>query len=332
MTFDWLLPVGAFAPVRCPSCGSEAPLVAGKQKLGCESCLPPRAAEPVTGAAARTAAPPKAAPAPKASPAPKAPPAHKPAAAPVRKPPLPPRARQREKPKPPAQLAADLWTAVARGLTGNARPLLEPGSPAAVLYRVFGAPGLTQVIGMSPDVPPDGYTAEEYQLGSSAVLVAGVLSGTDEYQHHYFLSHRNGLVAEVLPCPVHMSGEMWNWFWYRQAGDESWSPRRVPRGADLDPVGRLLFAAGPSWHGLAVTARSAAAWERIADFHPSVLNDRPPAAVAAAVDRLVNYRAGGRGPFAAAADVYGVTEQAVRQADRTVRPLLALGPGQAWLP
>jgi hypothetical protein len=201
-----------------------------------------------------------------------------------------------------------------------------------VLYRVFGAPGLTQVIGMSPDVPPDGYTADEYQLGSSANLVAGILAGTDESQHHYFLSHRHGLVLEVLPFPVYASGQLWNGFWSWQPGDESWSARRVPRAADLDRVGRLLFAAGPSWHGLAVTARSAAAWERIADFHASVLDDRPPAAVAAAVDRLVDYRAGGRGPFAAAADVYGVTEQAVRQTDRAVRPLLALGPGQAWLP
>ena len=43
MTFDWLLPAGAFAPVRCPSCGSDAPLVAGKQSLGSESCLATRA-------------------------------------------------------------------------------------------------------------------------------------------------------------------------------------------------------------------------------------------------------------------------------------------------
>ena len=39
--FDWLLPAGAYAPTRCPSCGGEAPLVAGKLKLGCETCLPP---------------------------------------------------------------------------------------------------------------------------------------------------------------------------------------------------------------------------------------------------------------------------------------------------
>ena len=51
MAFDWLLPAGAFSPVRCPSCGGDAPLVAGKQKLGCERCLPrtPRPSAPVPG-------------------------------------------------------------------------------------------------------------------------------------------------------------------------------------------------------------------------------------------------------------------------------------------
>jgi hypothetical protein len=217
MTFDWLLPAGTFAPVRCPSCGGEAPMVAGKQKLGCETCLPPRAAEPAAGPAAGPAA--RAAGAPKAAPPKSAPaqqPAPPPATAPVRKPPVPPvppKARQREKPRPPGQLAADLWSAVARGLSGNAGPLLEPGSPAAVLYRVFGAPGLTQVLGMGPDVPPYGYTAGEFQTGSGANLVSGVLTGTDESQHRYFLSPRSGLVVDLCACPVVYSCEMWNMYW-----------------------------------------------------------------------------------------------------------------------
>ena len=42
MSFDWLLPTGVYAPVRCPSCSAEAALVAGKEKLGCEACLPPK--------------------------------------------------------------------------------------------------------------------------------------------------------------------------------------------------------------------------------------------------------------------------------------------------
>ncbi len=48
MSFDWLLPAGVYAPVRCPSCSAEAALVAGKEKLGCEACLSPK---PPTAAA-----------------------------------------------------------------------------------------------------------------------------------------------------------------------------------------------------------------------------------------------------------------------------------------
>jgi hypothetical protein len=63
MSFDWLLLLSGYAPVRCPSCASEAALVAGKEKLGCETCLPPK---PVTA----PVSPPKpaSAPVPKAAP------------------------------------------------------------------------------------------------------------------------------------------------------------------------------------------------------------------------------------------------------------------------
>jgi len=234
MTFDWLLPAGTFAPVRCPSCGGEAPLVAGKQKLGCETCLPARPADAPSGPPAKAVGAAKVSPAPTAAPARQPGPAR--TAGPARQPPVPPRARPRERRRSPEQLAEELWVGVARGLGGDVSHLLEPGSPAAVLYRVFGSPGLTQVIGMSPGVPPYGYTAGEYRLGTNAGLVAGTLTGTDESEHPYFLSHRGGLAVEVLPCPVYASGELWNGFWMWQSGDESWSAHRVPRSADADPV------------------------------------------------------------------------------------------------
>ena len=69
MTFDWLLPARTFAPVRCPSCGGEAPLVAGKQKLGCEACLPARSADGPSGQPAKAAGAAKVTPAAKAAPA-----------------------------------------------------------------------------------------------------------------------------------------------------------------------------------------------------------------------------------------------------------------------
>jgi hypothetical protein len=331
MTFDWLLPAGAFAPVRCPSCGGEAPLVAGKQKLGCETCLPPRVesvAAPPAKAGAKAAQPATASqPPPKSKVPPKA---RTTTASPPREPVVPPRAKQREMRRPPEQIAEELWTAMVGGLSENASRLLEPGSPAAALYRVFGPSGLTQAIGLAPDVVPYSYTAGRYQLGASADLVSGILTGMDESQRTYFLSHRSGRIAEVLPCPVYASGQLWHPFWRWHHWDESWTRGRVPRAASLDLVGRTLFAIGPLWHGLAVTARSVAAWERIGDFRQRLLDDRSPLAVAAAVDRLVDYRAGGRGNFAAASEAYHVPEPDLRSADRAIRPLLALGPDRPW--
>lgn len=344
MTFDWLLPAGAFAPVRCPSCGGEAPLVAGKQKLGCEVCLPPRA-DPAPAPSARAQPAAKTPPPAKAAPGAKAAPARQPAAqakaapaatapktgAPAAEAVVPPRVKQERlrNRRPPEKMAEELWTAVAAGLHGDATPLLEPGSPAAVLYELLGPPGLTQVIGFSPHVPPCRYSAGQWQLGGSTNMVSGMLLGEDDSQHTYFLACRGGLVTEVLPCPVYDDGELWKPYWFR-AADETWTPSRLPRGADVDTVGRLLLGTGPSWHGLAVAARAVAAWERIAGSGERVLAGRQPRAVAAAVHRLVGYRAGGRATFADAAAVYRADEQPLRQADRLVRPLLALGSGRPW--
>ena len=331
MSFDWLLPAGAFTPVRCPSCGSEAPLVAGKQKLGCETCLLPPPTLPPPSAASNAATPNPAQPAKPASQSKPTPP-KQPKKTPA-KPAVPPRAKQPAKSirRPPDKVAELLWTAVAKGQAGNASPVLAQGSPAEVLYDVFGAPGLTRAVGFPPQVAPRQYTTGGYQLpGQTGVLVAGTLIGDDESQHSYFLSGSDGLVAEVLPCPVFKDGKLSSGYWWGDPGDTKWTPSQVPRGADIDPIGRILLGTGPSWHGLCVAARSVAAWERISDSHDPILNGHVPRVVAAAVDRLVAYRAGGRATFADAAAVYRVKESAVRSADRIIRPALALAPGRPW--
>jgi hypothetical protein len=328
MIFDWLLPAGDFAPVRCPSCGCESPLVAGKQNLGCETCLPPRSEPPSAPTAPSSApAPAPAAPSRTASTGKTAP------AKAAGKTAVPPRAKQPAKPTrlPPEQIAERLWTSVAKGHSGNAGRVLAPGSPAEVLYEVFGPPGLTQVIGFPLDVRPYRYTVGGYRLPTgSNVLAAGTLEGDDESERPYFLCGLDGLVAEVLPCPVLTDGKLPNGYWWRDPGNVRWRPSRIPRDADVDPVGRILLGTGPTWHGLCVAARSVAAWERIADSHEHILDGRTPQVVAAAVDRLVSYRAGGRGTFADAAAVYQVAESAIRAADRAVRPVLALSPGRPW--
>jgi hypothetical protein len=353
MTFDWLLPAGAFSPVRCPSCGGDAPLVAGKQKLGCERCLPrtpgPLVSSPASPAAkvsppakAHPAMPPPAPakahpPTPPPAPA-KAPPAARsprPASVPpaVRRqpPPVPPHVRK-ERRAAPGKLAERLWNAVAAGRAGDAGAVLAAGSPAAALHGVLGAPGLTRVIGLPDGEAPARFSAQPAGGTGHGDLIAGLLLGDDGTECPYYLCCQDRLVAEVLPYPVTAGGEFLAGYWWRRrfAATEGSPSGPVPARSGLDPVGKALLSAGPGWNGLPVTARALAAWARIRAGHPRLRAEHQAPVLAAAVDRLVAYRAGGRATFADAAAVYTVEEKAIRQADRPVRALLALGPGQPW--
>ncbi len=338
MTFDWLLSAGAFAPVRCPSCGADAPLVAGKQKLGCERCLPrtpgpsPAAEASPAPSAARAhppAPPPATAKAPPAARSPR--PASVPPAVRRQPPPVPPHVRKEQR-AAPGKLAERLWNAVAAGRAGGAGAVLAPGSPAAALHGVLGAPGLTRVIGMPDGEAPARFTAQPAGGTGHGDLIAGLLLGDDGTECPYYLCCQDALVAEVLPYPVTAGGEFLPAYWWgrRWAATEGSPSGPVPARSGLDPIGKALLSAGPGWNGLPVTARALAAWARIRAGHPRLRAEHRAPVLAAAVDRLVAYRAGGRATFADAAAVYMADEKAIRQADRPVRTLLALGPGQPW--
>ncbi len=338
MRFDWLLPAGTYAPVRCPSCDGEAPLVAGKLKLGCEACLLPRppAAVPSAPAAGGPAptAPGPAKPARQASGAPRAarsaPPAKpEPTAKPVppqakRRAIVPPQVRKRQQ-KVTATLAERLWCAVAAGDRRTVSRIVYPGSPAAALDRALGPAGLCRVLGLPPDEEPERFLAE-----TNGDVITGALLGAAGTECPYYLYCRDGQAAEVLPFPLGHDGAFWGFYWWGlRAGPSRPAGRIVPvRG--LDPVETALAVTGPAWNGLPIAARALAGWARIADHHERLLSAHEARPLAAAVDRLVAFRAGGRATFAEAADQFRVPEQDVRRADRAVRTPLALGPGQPW--
>jgi hypothetical protein len=326
MCFDWLLPAGAFAPVRCPSCDGEAPLVAGKLKLGCERCLPPKpAAAAPAPAPARPAAPPQGArSALAAKPVP-----HVPAAKPVppaarRRAAVPPKVRK-EQQKATATLAERLWRAVAAGDRHAIRRVLHPGSPAAALDRVLGPAGLCRVLGMPSDEEPEKFLAE-----TDGDAVTGALLGAAGTECPYYIYCREGQAAEVLPFPVGHDGTFWPFYWWGLRSGGRWASGPNVPAKGLDPVEGALVVTGLAWHGLPVAGRALAAWGRIADHHERLLSAHSARPLAAAVNRLVAFRAGGRATFAEAAGRFGVPEQEVRRADRAVRPPLALGPDQPW--
>jgi hypothetical protein len=356
MCFDWLLPAGVFAPVRCPSCGGEAPLVAGKLKLGCETCLPPKPAAParVPGTPAAPAPAKSAAPVPAPAkpgapvPAPAMPAAPVPApampaapagpsqgarSAPAVKP-VPPQAKRRavvppkvrkEQQKATATVAERLWSAVAAGDRRTIRRILHPGSPAEALDRVLGPAGFCRVLGMPPGEEPEKFLAE-----TDGDAVSGALLGVAGTECPYYIYCRDGQAAEVLPFPVGHDGAFWGFYWWGKHPGARWASGPVVPAKGLDPVEGALAATGSAWNGLPVAGRALAAWGRIADHHEQLLSAHQARLLAAAVNRLVAFRAGGRTTFAEAASRFRVPEQDVRRADRAVRPLLALGPGQPW--
>ncbi len=357
MVFDWLLPAGVYSPIRCPSCGGEAPLVAGKLKLGCETCLPPKPAS--ASAPSASPAPAAASPAPAAAPAVSKPagPASKPAgpaskpAGPASKPagpaskaprkpaPVPPRAKRqpavppgvrKERHKATGTLAERLWRAVATGDTRAAGTVLLHGSPAAALVRVLGPSGLTRVIGMPPGEAPERFVAE-----TNGDTVTGTLLGSVGAECDYYIYCRDGQAVEVLPFPLQADETFWPFYWWGQRPGARWATGTVASAPGLDPVEGPLVSTGSSWNGLPVAARALAAWERIGGDHDRLLSAHAPRTLAAVVQRLVAYRAGGhmagaRAAFADAATAYQVPEEDIRRADRVVRRLLALGPGQPW--
>ena len=351
MIFDWLMPAGAYAPVRCPSCGGEAPLVAGKLKLGCETCLPPMPAaaaapvpaatpavpgpgarpsaasrpvtgpiQPESGPAQREsgAAQPESGPRRPASGLAPAPPRAK------RQPAMPPKVRK-ERQKTTGTVAERMWRAVAAGDIRAAGKILLPGSPAAALVRVLGLAGLTRVIGMPPGEAPERFVAE-----TDGDTVAGTLLGHGGAECSYYIYCRDGRAAEVLPFPLHTDESFWPFYWWGRRPGDRWATGKIGAAPGLDPVEGPLVSVGSSWNGLPVAARSLAAWERITGDHEPLLSAHAPRTLAAAVQRLVAYRAGSRAAFAEAAAAYRVPEEEIRRADRAVRRLLALGPAQPW--
>jgi hypothetical protein len=241
-----------------------------------------------------------------------------------RRPVVPPKVR-REQQKATATLAERLWCAVAADDRRTIQRILHPGSPAAALDRVLGPAGFCRVLGMPPGEEPERFLAEP-----DGDVVTGALLGADGTECRYHIYCRDGKAAEVLPFPVGNDGAFWGFYWWDRRPGGAWTAGRIVPAQGLDPVEGPLTLTGPAWNGLPVAARALAAWGRIAAHHERQLSAHAARPLAAAVNRLVACRAGGRATFAEAAGRFRVPEQDVRRADRAVRLHLALGPGQPW--
>jgi hypothetical protein len=325
MELDWLIPARSFCAPRCPTCASPAPLVAGKQSLGCLVCLPPKAPPPaVPSPRNQPSAPPRPQPAVTSPPAPRREP-------PPRTEPASPPARHRKPTRALGEgLATRLWRAAAANRAAELRTLLAADTPAAALYRLFGAAGLRHAVGIPATARLETFTTASAIVDDNRGLTSGAVmtdAGDFPYTLHWTVQGQEILVAETLPYPLYADGRINAMYWWT-AGRRT-HPLHKPTATGLDPVTTALIQVGSAWHGLVVAARAVAAWWRLSNQHHLQV-PAEPAELAAAIHRLVAIRAGDRGLFKDAANAYQVEEKSLRQVDARIRKLLALGPDRPW--
>ncbi len=331
LVLDYLTPIGAFTALRCPSCGKTEPLVAAKTKLGCEACLakpadPTPPPVPVKPPSAATTETPKPAPTkPRAPIAAKSTPTDGPAA---QQRALPPKAKTQAVAKAGEKLARDFWNAAARGDLALGR-LLMPDSPATTVFRLYGAGGAQTLLGLPGR--PISHTAKScHSHPEQPEAVSGQVRAGD-YLYSYQITWRfdgpTALAEELLPN-IKEPGQRFHprWVVIKGLGRHT---RNSPPPRGLDQVERLIWKYSLPYCGLPLVLRMLTAWGRIPD-QAAMLDAHHPKAVAAAIDRMVGYRAGDRGIYGEVAALYNVAEAAVRAADKPLARHLKLSPTQLW--
>lgn len=341
MMLDWLLPAGVFVQPACPACHSIAPLVAGKNSLGCLRCLTPKVIPvpvpvliPAPAKAVKAVKPVSKPPAkPAAKPVPTS--AAKPAAKPQR---VPAQGRAGVVPQaaPSFKRVNDLvktfWNAAATGRSLRLKNTLAASSPAAALHTVYGAECVLISLSLPPGEELMGFNSDSQQTAEDAGVTTGVIRTTSQecpYTLRWQERHYVATITEILAVPVCSDGRFHSYYWWHE-NDPARITRVPPSRHSLDDVAQLLLTEGGPWHGLAIAARALAAWWRLGDAGTALLAEHQPGALAAGVHRLVAFHAGDKGLFQAAADAYRVDESDLRKVDAKLRKLLDLHAGRRW--
>lgn len=328
LTLDWLIPLARFTDIACPHCGADERLVATKTRLGCASCVPRRtvrlAPEPT-----RPSAESKFRPAVKAKQVVTQPPTPRQHPSPVRTDPSPAPA---ELPKLGDKLTGKVWDAVVRNDRRLAR-ICAPDSPAAAAIRLYGPSGAAWAVGISRTGDLVAVAARTITASSGLRHASHGYVDTAAGQRFPFLlrwqtAGGTGQIDEILPYdwpfePAHLSR------WVPGPGRTGVHAPPQPR-VPLGPVGELLWRRVIPPFGLPAVLRCLAALWRLAD-EDIFLDSHGPAAVAAAIERMVCQRANlTTGRFAEIAAAYRLEEAAARAADADLQKCLRLGPETWW--
>jgi len=370
LVLEWLLSAGAFAPLCCPGCGANAgnwPLVAAKTHLGCVRCMSKVAVSPP---APRTSSVPAPMPAiPVRAHGQRQRPAANSAGSEARNPvksgqgtvqaacgtdgarPRPAASRPtsaasspvspaaRPKPLNPQalskmgeKLAMEFWSVTGQGNLRALRRLCAPDSPATAAIRMYGMSGPATAIGMAAGERPESLTAATSAPHDSDL--AGTCGSLDagRARYNYLLRwHRDTrLVAEVLPFGGWVSAQPPSpKRMFSSVSARMLAGLREP-DCDLDPVAVRLWRKVLPAHGLPLTLRCLAAWWRISDG-PEFAAAHRPSVLAAAIHRMVGYRAGEAGiTHDAIAELYRVAATETRTITPLLQARLKLSPEQPW--
>lgn len=320
LALEWLIPLGRFGEVRCPHCDASEPLVAGKTRLGCTSCL---AKTPVQVVAPAT---PEVAPRPPVAPARPAERKPRPAPAPVLPVPLSPAKIVKAGDK----LSAKVWDAVVHRDRRLSR-LCAPDSPAAAAVKLFGPDGAAMAIGLPGTATPVA-SASRTDASEEPYATRGVVETSTGRQYPFLLWWRmdgaTPLIEEILPFDgATAPARLPQWSYHADRGTLFHPPApRVPWG----PVGELLWRTGTPEHGLPILLRCLAAWWRLPG-EAALVAAHPAPVLAAALERMICYRAARPGSrYADVAVAYRVDEAAVRAASADLQAQLSLSATKVW--
>jgi hypothetical protein len=327
LILDWLIPLARFADIACPHCGADERLVATKTGLRCVGCVPRRTVE-LAPEPTRPPAEPKFRLAERAKRVVEQPtPSQQPSPAP-RDPLLAPAKLDKLGDK----LAGKVWEAV----VGNDRRLARlcaPDSPAAAAIRLYGPSGAAWAVGIPPAEDLVAIGSRATTASSGERHTSGGYVDTAAGHRFPFVLRWQALggaaqIDEILPYdrpiePARLSP------WVSGPGRIGVHAPPQPR-IPLGPTGELLWRSVIPTFGLPGVLRSLAALWRLPS-EDAILDSHGPAAVAAAIERMVCQRANlTTGRFADIAAAYRVNEAAVRAAAADVQKRLRLGPQRWW--
>lgn len=306
LLLTWVLPAEAFARVRCPRCRAAQTLVAGREYLGCRTCMPPPSPAPPTRALERpTQGPPNGKSGSSSAPPSGTRAERQPAPRQTLQKPEPPRTVARGGPngrladparvrRAGSKLALSFWEAAVTGQRWRGRGTVGH-SPLAALLRLYGRSGPLWAIGLPPGAMPWRLIMETADptpglphTTIGALLVDGV---PYTYTLRWVLEAGAALVGEVLPYPQVRGVELppRSWLHPRIAACVYNAPGPT---AALDPVASVLCKNGIARHGLPLVLRGLALWWWAEELGLGA--GYPARAVAAAVTAVTARRSGRR--------------------------------------